>query len=133
MIFALDSNIISYILKDDQDVISRYSQETRTGNGFVIPPISFYEVQRWLLAKNLATKQRAFDKFCNALKIGEFSYDVLMEAAHIYAELRKRGQPIDDADVFIAAFCLKNDYTLVTNNTRHFARVEGLKLVNWKG
>ena len=132
MIFALDSNIISYILKDDRGVVDRYYQETSNGNGFVIPPIAFYEVQRWLFKKNLSVKQRAFDNFCNALEIGEFSYSVLLEAANIYADLENRGQMIDDGDIFIAAFCLVNDYPLVTNNMRHFERISGLKLVNWK-
>jgi tRNA(fMet)-specific endonuclease VapC len=39
---------------------------------------------------------------------------------------------IGDADILIAAYCLVNDYTLVTNNTNDFNRIDGLKLVNWK-
>ncbi len=30
------------------------------------------------------------------------------------------GELIEDADIFIAAMCLKNDYVLVTNNVKHF-------------
>ena len=38
---------------------------------------------------------------------------------------------IDDADLFIAACALTTDATLVTNNTRHFKRIEELRLKNW--
>ena len=38
----------------------------------------------------------------------------------------------DDGDIFIAAQCIVNDYTLVTDNTGDFERINGLKTVNWK-
>ena len=53
MICALDSNIVSYMLKEDIDVITRYRQAFDNGDDFVIPPIVFYEIQRGLLARNL--------------------------------------------------------------------------------
>ena len=31
--------------------------------------------------------------------------------------LQEQGKPIGDADVLIDAYCVVNDYTLVTNNT----------------
>ena len=39
---------------------------------------------------------------------------------------------IEDMDLFIAATALYNDLTLVTNNTKHFENIPGLKLENWK-
>jgi predicted nucleic acid-binding protein len=54
------------------------------------------------------------------------------EAARLYALNRKQGIVIEDADLFIAAFCLFNKYTLVTNNIRHFSGIDGLQTVNWK-
>ena len=54
------------------------------------------------------------------------------EAARLYAVYRQKGESIEDADLFIAAFCIVNDYILVTNNIRHFEQIEGLKVDNWK-
>ena len=62
----------------------------------------------------------------------EMPSDVWEKAADIYIALKQNGQIIGDADILIAAYCLVNDYTLVTNNTNDFNRVDGLKLVNWK-
>ncbi|MDR1542645.1 MAG: hypothetical protein LBU32_32655 [Clostridiales bacterium] len=45
----------------------------------------------------------------------------------LYVILKKASKPIDDADNVIAACCIVNGYTLVTNNNP----VDGLKLVNW--
>ena len=44
----------------------------------------------------------------------------------------RNGQPFDDVDLMIAAFCITNDYTLVTNDTRHFEHINGLKFINWR-
>ena len=37
-----------------------------------------------------------------------------------------------DADLFIAACALANNLILVTNNEKHFRRIENLKLENWR-
>ena len=47
------------------------------------------------------------------------------------AELEKRGEPLDDLDLQIASIALENNLPLVTNNTRHFNRLNGLRLENW--
>ena len=132
MICALDSNIVSYMLKEDSDVIARYRKAYDDGDDFVIPPIVFYEVQRGLLAKNLKKKLSKFNALCQKIEQVEFDSAVWQKAAQIYASLSQQGKMIDDADIFIAAFCLVNDCALITNNTRHFVNISGLKLVNWK-
>lgn len=47
------------------------------------------------------------------------------------AELYRRGAPIGDADLQIAAIALVHGLTVVTANTRHLARVDGLAVENW--
>jgi tRNA(fMet)-specific endonuclease VapC len=45
--------------------------------------------------------------------------------------LDKRGVRIEDFDLLIAATALSLNYTLVTNNTKHYRRIGGLQLENW--
>lgn len=45
--------------------------------------------------------------------------------------LGKKGQTLDDFDVLIASITLSHGGVLVTNNQRHFERIEGLQLENW--
>ena len=52
-------------------------------------------------------------------------------AGRVRAELARAGTPIGPHDVLIAAIALANDLTLVTNNTREFARVAGLRIEDW--
>jgi len=56
-------------------------------------------------------------------------------AAESYAEIRanleKKGRPIGNMDMMIAAAALSSDCTLVTNNERHFKQVARLQIENW--
>jgi tRNA(fMet)-specific endonuclease VapC len=130
--FALDTNIISYLLNDDESVFTRYRQEIRNGSEFVIPPVAYYEIKRGLITRNAVAKMRLFECFCREFNIGRMDTAAWDEAARIYARYRKQGQMIDDADLFIAAFCITNESVLVTNNTKHFEMIEGLQYTNWK-
>ena len=50
---------------------------------------------------------------------------------HLKAELEEKGEPLDDLDLQIASIALEHNLPLVTNNVKHFKRVENLKLENW--
>ncbi|MEI8243391.1 MAG: hypothetical protein WCI17_09010 [bacterium] len=47
------------------------------------------------------------------------------------ARLEGLGEPLPFPDLQIAAMAMANDLVLVTGNTRHLARVQGLRLENW--
>ena len=133
-VYALDSNIISDILKNNEIIIKRYEQEAMQGNEFVIPPIVFYEIQRGLLAKNMFKRLKIFESFSQDIEIGKFDFQVWLKAAQIYATLSKQGKLIGttfDGDVFIAAYCIINDCILVTKNKEHFERIDGLQFECW--
>ena len=50
---------------------------------------------------------------------------------NIRAILQRQGLPIGNNDLWLAAHALAEDWTLVTNNTREFERVPGLRVENW--
>ena len=47
------------------------------------------------------------------------------------ALLEVRGERLADADLLVAATALEYDLILVTDNLKHFQRVEGLRLESW--
>jgi predicted nucleic acid-binding protein len=119
------------LLRHNPVVSSRLAQENSQGNMIVIPPLVYYEIKRGLLADQAVKRLRSFETFYEDLGIGEMSLEIYDEASRQYASLRQRGRPTGDADILIAAFCVVNGYTLVTNNTKHFVVMEGLQMVNW--
>ena len=61
------------------------------------------------------------------------SFDSLAAQSYgkIRADLEKAGTPIGPLDMMIAGHAKSLNYNVVTNNTKEFARVKGLKLENW--
>ena len=64
--------------------------------------------------------------------IEELSVGVMEVFADIKAKMYAKAIRIEDMDLFIAATAMYNDLTLVTDNTKHFENIPGLKLENWK-
>lgn len=131
-IYALDTNILSYLLKNDERVCSSLRGELVAGNTCIIPPVAYYEIRRGLLYVNAVAKLGYFDELCLDFPVGVMNRPAWDETAALYAKLRRNGQIREDADLFIAAFCLVGGYTLVTNNIRHFAMIDGLSYTNWQ-
>ena len=46
------------------------------------------------------------------------------------ARLRERGSIIGDMDILIGATAISNNLALLTNNTQHFERMQGLSIVS---
>ena len=62
-------------------------------------------------------------------------YEMTVEDAEIAAQLRvdleRKGEPIGEYDVIIAAQAIRTQSIMVTNNRKHFERVAGLHVIDW--
>lgn len=131
MDYLLDTNIFSYVFKKNVNVNKKLREVTRTGNEVFTSCITYYEVQRGLLAVN-ATKQLAdFHQFCADYEVLFLDdTDIIEKAYKIQDDFKIRGRAIQDADVLIAATAITLNLVLVSNNS-DLLRVEGLSLENW--
>ena len=129
--FAIDTNIISFLLRGNRKLQEKVIEEATEGKGAIIPSIAYYEIRRWLIERHAAVKLSAFEELCGKLDVDALDIETLDKAADIYAALKKVGKLIGDADILIAASCIAHDYTLVTNNIRDFERIEGLAIEDW--
>ncbi|MCL2720263.1 MAG: PIN domain-containing protein [Treponema sp.] len=130
IIYALDTNIVSYFLKEDKKTIERMKSERDKGNNFIIPPTVYFEIQNWLLVNNSRKKMLIFEKMYSSQGVDVIDKSILDIASKIKIKLRSKGITIGD-DVLIAAYCIKNNLHLITNNSRHFKDIEELKIIEW--
>jgi predicted nucleic acid-binding protein len=128
--YALDTNIISYFIQGNRRIYERLREAT-TDHRIVIPPVAYYEIRRGFLFKPAPAKEKEFQRLCGLYPIEELRLDVWEHAATVYAAIRSSGRTACDADILIAAFCIVNGCTLVTNNAKHFEGIEDLQLENW--
>jgi predicted nucleic acid-binding protein len=130
MKYALDTNILTYYLKGNEKILDKVDQEVMNDN-IIIPPFAYYEIKKWLMAVNSKIKLQAFEKLFERLGIDAIEKETLDLSLSIYIKLRKNGITVDDGDLLIAAYCIQNNYTLVSNNQKHFEKIENIQVVNW--
>lgn len=132
--YCLDSNVVSDILRGDPEVTRHMNEALDNDDNLFISSIVYYEIVRGLKAAGKTRKLEEFKVFyANAkhLYLDKGDLTTIKKAADIYVQLHN-GQLIEDNDIYIAAISMVNGCTLVTANTRHFGRVEGLNFVNWR-
>jgi len=130
MKYALDTNIISYYLKGNIQLQDKVDSEAENHN-IVIPPFVYFEIKKWLMAVHSKSKLEAFETFFKEHGIDNIDKEIVDMALSIYVKLRKDGITVDDGDLFIAAYCIRNDAILVTNNVKHFEKIDNVYVVNW--
>lgn len=59
-------------------------------------------------------------------------YSAFKEYGEIRHSLEHTGQRIDQFDLLIGATAIHHNMTLVTSNLKHFERIQGLAIENWK-
>jgi tRNA(fMet)-specific endonuclease VapC len=77
--------------------------------------------------KNLAVVYRIAEIF----PIVAVSRAIIETFADLKASLETEGDIIPDLDLLIASTAMTLNYTLISNNTKHFGRIKDLKLDNW--
>ena len=75
--------------------------------------------------------QRLETFFAGPFEWTRFDEDDAQAAGTVRAELESVGKPIGAYDVLLAGQARRRGATLVTSNTKEFARVKGLKWEDW--
>ncbi len=129
--FLIDTDILSYAVRGDFDVLDRFERAGRTP--LLISSITYYEIRFGI--ERCAGRRRlrlAFESIFPLITILPLDGPVADRAAIIRAELESQGYVIGPIDPLIAATAIEHDLTLVTHNTSHFEHVKALKLNDWK-
>jgi len=129
--YLLDTNICIYIInKRPPEVFDRFRSIKLMQ--LHIPTIVIFELY-FGLEKNQSHRRNAsfIENFIAPLTVTGFSIEAAKCAAKIRYQLRKKGTPIGAYDIQIAAIAMTEGLVLLTNNTKEFERIEGLKLENW--
>lgn len=127
----LDTNICIYIIKQKPPEVLKRFLDYQVGD-IAISTITLAELRYGVAKSNYREKNaKALDNFILPLEILPFDEEATRFYGEIRAALEKAGSPIGSMDLLIAAHAVSQGVTLVTNNTKEFERVPGLKAVNW--
>lgn len=127
----VDTDILSEFLRGTEIVVDNAKKYLENYDSINFSIITYYEILNGLLYKDARKQLKRFSEFAELNKILPLTLSATKQAAEIYANLRRKGQPIGHTDCLIAGIALTNNLQLVTNNIDHFKRVKGLEIVNW--
>lgn len=131
MLYMLDTNICSYILKSHPlSVKARFDEvgsELLAISSIVLAEL-YYGAARHPKG---VTIRREIDDFTSRLKIVPWEEIAANHYGSIRTILEKNGTLIGSMDMLIAAHARSLNATLVSNNTKHFENVPDLLIVNW--
>jgi predicted nucleic acid-binding protein len=71
------------------------------------------------------------DRVWPNIRVLSFDLAAAMIYGRLRANLERKGTPMAEPDLRIAATCLRHDATLATGNLRHFAKVPDLRVEDW--
>ena len=130
MRYMLDTDICIYAINDRPPMVLqalRKHQPAGLGISSITAAELFFGVARTGSARNMD----ALRQFLATLEVAPFDEVGAEVSGQLRAWLASQGKPIGPYDSLIAAHAQALGVTLVSNNSREFKRVPGLKLENW--
>lgn len=128
----VDTDILSMFFRGNASVVSRMEEYSKGHEKVYLSIITYYEILSGLRHIEATRQIEQFLEFCLFNEVLPITLGSASIAASHYAYLRKLGTPLDDMDLLIAGIAIENDMTLVTHNMKHFSRIPGLKLQDWR-
>jgi tRNA(fMet)-specific endonuclease VapC len=127
--YMLDTDTVSWALRGQGGVAARLL--AFRPSQLCISAITLAELRFGADAKGSRKLQSLIGTFTESVGVVPFDEAASDRFGPVAVALAKRGEPIGTFDTLIASHALALGLTLVTNNTRHFQRVAGLRVVSW--
>lgn len=127
----LDTNICIYIInKQPASVLERFEQLPFGSVSMSL--VTYGELEYGALRSNNSSKAlNTLEEIKNYIPVLPIEVNVAKHYADIRADLAKKGSPIGNNDLWIAAHARALGHTVASNNIKEFESVENLHFENW--
>lgn len=126
-LLLLDTNIVVAIFNGDSVVINKLQKATKA----FVPVIKIGEL--FFGAEKSGQKSKNYERleaFCEISAILNCDTDTAREYGKIKEDLRAKGKPIPENDIWIAAIARQHNMVVVTRDN-HFSHIEDLQTEFW--
>jgi tRNA(fMet)-specific endonuclease VapC len=129
--FLLDTNICIYLWqRRTPEIVARF-RGLKQGEA-VMSVVTQGELHYGVERSQFREKSlRALEELAELIPVLSLPGGAGVEYGRIRSELERRGSPIGNNDMWIAAHAKAEHLVLVTNNEREFRRIGGLQVENW--
>lgn len=128
--FMLDTNIVIYVIKrrpvELLDIFNAHVGQ------MCISSITLAELMHGVEKSSMPDKNlRNVEDFISHLDVLQYDNEAAMHYGDIRADLERKGTIIGVNDLHIAGHARSKGMILVSNNTKEFEWVDGLRLTDW--
>ena len=127
--FMLDTDTVSLVLRGQGAAGANLT--SHAPSAVCLSAITLSELRFGAEKRGSKRLHRLIDTFVTSVEVVPFDATAAALFGRLGVDLEGRGTPIGILDTLIAAHAMSRNLTLVTNNTKHFTRVKGLKTANW--
>ncbi len=124
----LDTDTISYYLRGDENIRKKFILHRHELASTTINYAELIYGLKCRDSKNLVPK---VELIFENIKIFTFDKNTARIFGVLKAILRKKGSIVADMDLMIASIAMANNETVISNNLKHFGRIEGLNVESW--
>jgi len=130
LIYCLDTDILIEFFRGNEKIVRKITS-LADEDGIALTWFSFYEFFKGIYVSQKPDEEFFLKNLLATCLVLDSSFESSKIGGEIYASLKKEGKLINDADILIASIVKAHQAILVTNNTSHFSRISGLRVVNW--
>jgi tRNA(fMet)-specific endonuclease VapC len=129
--YLLDTNILSGLLRSEPGLVARIDQAAADQAEFLLCPLVFYEIVRGLHHRDAKMQLQLFLEYVKGFTWDDFNQADWQQAASLWADLRRQGRQISDADLLIGVYALQRQAAIITDNQKDFENL-GVTIENWR-
>ncbi len=124
---CLDSDVLIDFFRNDKETVKKIIELKNRGLELATTTINSFELLKNSSKLNIEEISK-IKSFLRDTLIFDFDFNSSIKAAEIFDYLKLKGEPLDIADIMIAAITITNNQSLLTRNIKHFSRIAELKL-----
>ncbi len=130
-LYMLDTDTCAFVLRRTSDALLARIQAVPVLQQ-VMSVVTYAELLYGVqVSSKKKANQAAVEALARHLAILEWPREAARHYAEIRSDLKRKGSMIGANDLLIAAHARSIGAIVVTNNTKEFTRVKGLKIENW--
>ncbi len=126
---CLDTDFLIDFLRGKKDAVE-FIKKNELSKDLATTYINVFELYYGVYKSNKNLENiRAVILLLNRIETLDFSHESAKKAGEILVKLENEGKIIEFRDLFIGVIALVNNYSIKTNNIKHFERIEGLSIL----
>ena len=124
---SLDTNIVIRLFKNDPLVTKRL---TILSTIYLPAPVIAELLFTAINSSRPKENHKIYNEFIDDCNILNITRETANHYSAIRLELKKKGRPIPENDLWIASICIEHNLPLVTGDA-HFDNINGLEVIRW--